>query len=123
MSENWTNEAVLEFLSLYEKHSVIWDAQNMNHKNRNIVNDAWNDIQREFSLDCTLDILKKKKESLMSTYRTLKKKVVVSEKSGTSTDDLYKPSWFAFSFMDGFLKNVGIIRRTINTEVGLSYFY
>lgn len=123
MSENWTNEAILEFLSIYEKYAVIWDSENMNHRNRNIVNDAWNEIQREFSMECTVDILKKKKESLMSTYRTLKKKVVASERSGAGQDDLYKPSWFAFSFMDGFLKNVGKIRLTINTEVGLLYFY
>lgn len=118
MSENWKNEAVLEFLNIYEKYPVIWDSRNMNHKNRNIVNDAWNDIQKEFSMECTVEILKKKKESLMPTYKTLKKKAIASKRSGASHDDVYKPTWFAFSFMDGFLKDVGSIRPTTDTEVG-----
>lgn len=119
MTENWSNETIMEFLNLYEKYPVIWDPQNVNHKNRNLVFDAWAAIANEMSVTCTIETLKKKKESLMATYRGLKKKVADSEKSGSGADDIYKPSWFAFTIMDAFLRKIGKCRSTINTDVSI----
>lgn len=77
MTENWSNETIMEFLNLYEKYPVIWDPQNVNHKNRNLVFDAWAAIANEMSVTCTIETLKKKKESLMATYRGLKKRLLI----------------------------------------------
>lgn len=122
MESCWSNELVLEFLSLYEKHPAIWDPININHKNRNYIADAWHSIKDELSVDVSVDFLKRKKESLMSTYRTLKRKVIASMKTGTAEEDIYKPSWFAFEKMHRFLRRTGVANETINTEVRVNLF-
>lgn len=56
----WTNELTLEFLELYENEPVIWNPKMKEHKNRNKVSDAWNNIKLLFSVDCPVADLKKK---------------------------------------------------------------
>lgn len=41
----WTNDDVLEFLGLYEAHPAIWNPRHRDHRNRNIVHDAWKAIE------------------------------------------------------------------------------
>ncbi|CAG4974938.1 unnamed protein product [Parnassius apollo] len=93
----------------------IWDPGNEGHKNRQRVNDAWNTIKDNLGVPCTLQDLKKKKESLMSAYRGYKTKIKKSERSGSGASDVYQPSWFAFAFMDSFLNSVYTCNSTINT--------
>lgn len=119
-----SNEKILEFLEYYKQYPEIWDSTNVNHKNRNKVADAWHEIKNQLGLlDVSIDMLKKKKESLMSTYRALKKKVLLSKKSGAGSDEIFKPNWFAYDVMDSFLCNTGKIRQTLNTEVSENIFY
>ncbi|KAB0802692.1 hypothetical protein PPYR_04878 [Photinus pyralis] len=111
----WSNEVTFEFLDLYEREAVIWDPSHAQHKNRNDVYDAWKRIQTEFSAQISITDLKKKKDSLMATFRNCLNKVKQSEKSGAGTDDLYKPAWFAFSRMAKFLSH-HTPRNTINSQ-------
>ncbi|KAJ8931017.1 hypothetical protein NQ314_016122 [Rhamnusium bicolor] len=75
------------------------------------------------SIDFSIETLKKKKESLMATYRLLRKKVVFSARFGKG--DIYKPSWFAFKKMNSFLNttfknNINLIiedDEVLNVEV------
>lgn len=67
----WTNELTLKFLELFENEPVIWNPRIPDHKNRNKVADAWINIQRQLSVDCSVTELKKKKESLMAMFRQL----------------------------------------------------
>ena len=60
----WNTELIMEFINLYEKHPVLWDPKHSNHKNRNSLNDAWLDIASEFSIDVTVELLRKKKNHL-----------------------------------------------------------
>ncbi|XP_026329207.1 uncharacterized protein LOC113237129 [Hyposmocoma kahamanoa] len=53
-------------------------------------------------IPCTVKELKKKRESLMSAYRGYKCKIKKSEKLGA----VYRPTWFAYKFMDGFLNTI-----------------
>ncbi|CAG4988019.1 unnamed protein product [Parnassius apollo] len=103
---DWTNEIVLEFIKLYEKHPCIWDPKHTFYKNKNRVNDAWVDIQNSLGVPCTVKDLKRKKDSLMAAYRNYKTKIKKSEVLGSSSDDVYQPSWFAFSYIDGFLGSI-----------------
>ncbi|KAH9629152.1 hypothetical protein HF086_011775 [Spodoptera exigua] len=95
---NWDNNTVLKFLELYQVNSCIWDPQNESHKNRQRVNDAWNNIKENLGVPCTVPDLKKQKESLMSAYRSYKTKIKKSERSGSGANDIYQPTWFAFAF-------------------------
>ena len=65
--------------------------------------------------------LKKKKESLMASYRPLQKKELESEGTGSSTDDIFKPSWYAFEAIDRFMRAKGEKSPTVNSEVSISY--
>lgn len=112
----WTQTMVLEFLSLLEKNPVIWDPKNVNHRNRHYVAEAWNNINQAIDIDCTVESLKKKRDSLMAIYRLLKKKVLKSIKSGLD-EEIYKPTWYAYEKMDSFLNGIGKYNTAINAEV------
>lgn len=94
----WDNSFTLQFKSLYEKEEAIWNPRDPNHKNKLKVADAWENICKSLSKDISVVELKKKKESLMSTYRNLYQKVLQSKKSGAGSDEVYKPTWFCFLF-------------------------
>ncbi|XP_013167552.1 PREDICTED: uncharacterized protein LOC106117692 [Papilio xuthus] len=92
----WTNSQVLEFLDLYRKEPVLWDPKNPAHKTRSDITAAWNRIQASFSMDCSVVDLKKKKESLMTSFR-----MHMNRKKKRCGD--YQPTWFLFSHMESFL--------------------
>lgn len=118
----WSNEMVLEFLELYEAQRLIWDPSQPLHKNRNDIHDAWRAIQQQLKFKGSISDLKKKKDSLMASFRACHNKVLKSIKSGTGTEDVYKPNWFAYDRMASFLRNTNSPRQTINTEVRV-FFY
>lgn len=118
----WSNEVVLEFLDLYENEPVIWCSKHLKYKNRNEVNDAWKRIEEKISITCSTNELKKKKESLMATFRPLMKKVKASLGTGTGLDEVYKPTWFAFEKMASFLGGICTPRETQNTEVSKTFY-
>ncbi|XP_072389817.1 uncharacterized protein [Diabrotica undecimpunctata] len=60
--------------------------------------------------------LKKKKESLMATFRLHHKKKIQSIKSGMGEDELYNPIWPFYEPLYNFLKEVYECHSLINTE-------
>lgn len=123
--EIWSNENVLLFLELYQAEPVLWNPTVKDHKNRNAVADAWQRIQVSLGLKYAVAELKKKRESLMSTYRLYTKKIKDSIRSGASSDEVFKPTWFAYEFMDSFLGSLynKMNTTTINTEVSKKNCY
>lgn len=120
---SWSNDEISEFLSLYEEQELIWNPKHESHKDKNVVHDAWKRIQQMFSVTCTITELKKKKETLMGTFRKLHTKVKASERTGKGTDDLYKPDWFAYEQMAKFLYSVYSPRETKSSEVSNNRIY
>jgi hypothetical protein len=119
---SWSNALILEFLSIYEGYPIIWDPKHVGHKNRNEVADAWEEIHKKMSTPVSVTDLKKKRDALMATYRSIKHKILASKKSGAGADEVYRPSWFAFAQLDGFLRGVGKIKPTLRTEEVSSKF-
>lgn len=66
--------------------------------------------------------MKKKKDSLMATYRKLLNKVKVSKGTGSGTNDVFKPDWFAYNAMV-FLHDVYEAKKTISTEVTILFCF
>ncbi|CAB3235301.1 unnamed protein product [Arctia plantaginis] len=92
---SWTNDNVLEFLDLYRREQHLWDPKHPLHRNRSEVSEAWNRIEASLSIHCSVTDLKKKKESLMTSFRMhLGKK---------KTQDGYRTTWFAYPLMESFL--------------------
>lgn len=119
----WSNETILEFLDLYEHEPVIWHPSHSLHKNRNDIYDAWKKIQEKMSVRYSITDLKRKKESLMSSFRACLNKMKQSQKSGVSDEDIYKPKWFAFEKMASFLRTRDQPRIITTSEVSTKYIF
>ncbi|XP_016664777.1 uncharacterized protein LOC107885617 [Acyrthosiphon pisum] len=113
----WSNDLILEFLELYEQEPCIWNPKHPQHKIRNSVNDSWNNISKNLSQKYTICELKKKKDSLMATYRKLANRVKSSKKTGSGSEDIFKPDWFVYEIMARFLHGVCQPHTTKNSEV------
>lgn len=96
---SWTNEMCLEFLVLYKQEPILWNPKYPNAKNRTAVMEAWSRIKSSISIQISITDLKKKKESLMTSYRTNVKKKL-------ETGGKYYIQWFAFDIMDSFLADI-----------------
>ncbi|XP_026759699.1 uncharacterized protein LOC113518876 [Galleria mellonella] len=92
----WTNDAVLEFLNLYRREQHLWDPKHPLHRNRSEVANAWLRIQSSLSMNYSVVDLKKKKESLMTSFRMHfnKKK---------RSPEAFHTTWFAYPLMESFL--------------------
>ncbi|XP_022184765.2 uncharacterized protein LOC111044023 [Nilaparvata lugens] len=99
---NWSNEMTREFLEIYEKYPILWFPGHKDNKNRNAVNNAWLGIQQEFGIDISVRTLRRKKESIMATYRSLRKRVEKEEAEGRS----YQPTWYLFTLADRIMKKI-----------------
>lgn len=107
---DWTNEFTLNFLRLYRSEPILWDQNHVFHKDKKRVYDAW--IRLSATLEIPVEELKKKKDSVMATFRGhLRKKKVkrASFKNGDGLDDVYKPVWFAYETMLEFLGDRNIL--------------
>lgn len=91
----WANDVILEFLELYRTEQLLWDPKHPMHRNRSEVSDAWLRIQSSLSVNFSITDLKKKKESLMTSFR------FHWNKKRRSQD--YRTTWFAYSLMESFL--------------------
>lgn len=60
---------------LFEKESFFWNPKDPLLKNKNLVSEAWKRIEDNFSKDAAIVDLKKKKNSLIVTFRPLAQKV------------------------------------------------
>lgn len=117
-STEWYNAEVLKFIELYQGEPALWNSTNKLHKNRNALADAWERIRASFSLPgVTIAELKRKKESLMTTYRYHLNKKKRSLKSGAGRNEVYETNWFAFQAMDCFLGQNYECKPTQETEV------
>jgi len=119
----WSNELIIEFLHLYEQEPIIWNPKHEKHKDRNAVHDAWKRIETNLSVDYPLKEIKKKKETLMATYRKLHTRVKSSMKTGSGADEIFKPDWFAYEQMATFLQSVYTPRKTKSSEVSLNIYF
>lgn len=108
---------VLEFLHYYENEPVIWNPHYKNHKRKHSVHDAWRRIKNNLSWECSIEEIKKKKDSLMAYYRIHIRKMKQSKGSEAGADDVYTTNWFAFATMDNFLKPIYESDTSFCTEV------
>lgn len=112
----WTNELILEFLELYKKEPCIWNPKHPKYNNRCAVHVSWHNISKNLSQKLTIIELKKKKDSLMATFRKIENKMKSRKKTGSGLD-IYKPHWFAYEFMAKFLREPHQLHATKYTEV------
>lgn len=118
---SWNNESELNFIEIYQMEPVLWDPHHKFHRDKKCLHDAWVRISEQ--TEFTVSELKKKRDSLMATYRGHLRKIKNSSKSGAGSNEVYKPVWFAFDLMNSFLEQLYQCNITRNTENQVSIYY
>ncbi|XP_063534934.1 uncharacterized protein LOC134744916 [Cydia strobilella] len=120
---DWSTENIIEFLELLQTEPSIWNHRAKIHRNRTLVSEAWNRIQNNFSLSCPVQELKRKRNSLLTQYRDILRRIKESQQKASDGDghELYKPSWFAFDVMNSYLSHLYESPVTVKPEELVSY--
>jgi len=70
MSIDWDQDKYIKLIQLYERNPILWDAQNVQHYNKNLKNDAWKSIGKEMAED--EDVIKKKNDQSIGVIQARK---------------------------------------------------
>lgn len=108
----WTNDAVLKLISLYEQRPVLWNQLLAEYRDKNKRHDALQEIAVHFGVE-KIEIEKKLRYILSHFSRELKKEK--EKRSGNWAADVYKSKWFAMKALL-FLKDRNTPRDVIDTE-------
>lgn len=112
---DWSNEMTIRFMDLYQSHSILWDPKHGYYKDRVKVFKAWRVISKNMNIP--VDELKKKKNSIMATFRGHLRKKKASIKSGAGSDEIYTTKWYLYNQIENFLGNVNDdSEATLNTK-------
>ena len=93
---DWSSEKTLDFIEEYRKYTVLWRSVDKNYKNREERRSALQELGEKYSLD-SKSILKKIKS--LRSYFSREHSKVLKKKSGSSADEIYRSSWFAYKHM------------------------
>ncbi|XP_062125812.1 uncharacterized protein LOC133838659 [Drosophila sulfurigaster albostrigata] len=88
-----------DFIFSLENQPAVWHAKCEAYKNKNLRNKSWEVLLEKYKKideDATIDTVKKKVNSLRTSYRRELQKIR-REKSGAGTDDVYQPSLWYFN--------------------------
>lgn len=121
----FNNATLLHFIELYRKNECLWNVKAVDYKKSDKRKKAVAEMAIQFGV--TEEFVKKKIQSLRSTYIQEKKKIADSKRTGTGSDDVYIPSLFWFHELE-FLQDVIIPRKTTsnldnNTQVSRLKLY
>lgn len=77
----WNRENCLKLIDLYKQQPSLWDPTNQNYYTRLNKQNAWLNIAN--SLECSVDDVKRKMESLLGSFRREKGRLQNSLRKGT----------------------------------------
>ncbi|XP_066263077.1 transcription factor Adf-1-like [Euwallacea similis] len=104
----WTREKCLQLIDEYEKHPVLWNPTHGSYYNKIQKNDNWTVIAEV--IGCTHEEVKKKMESILSSFRREKAKGKKSVGTGKGRQEVYVSKWFAFPRMAFLLDKYGPVK-------------
>lgn len=127
MSVKWDGNKIISFLNVYEKYDILWNIKLKDHMNKSRRDTAFERLLKELQEsgfeNIDMNILKTKIKTIKTVYRQEVNKIVKSKKSGSGTDDLYKPKLMWFARADSFLQSMVINRETTNNMVSKNKLY
>lgn len=99
MDTAWNTEFFTEFIEAYRTLPELWRVKSKEYSNRDKKNAAYEQLLtklREIEPDATIDEVKRKINSIRTSWRKEEhKRVLCSKKSGTATEDIYEPNlWY-----------------------------
>jgi len=93
---DWSSEKTLDLFEEYRKYTVLWHSLDKNYKNREERRSAVQELGEKYSLD-SKSILNKIKS--LRSYFHREHSMVLKKKSGSSVDEIYRSSLFAYKHM------------------------
>ncbi|XP_074040986.1 uncharacterized protein [Leptinotarsa decemlineata] len=95
----WSKDLTSEFLDIYKANSSFWKVKSDEYKNKNLKDISYNKLikfcHNNGMPHANRDFVVKKIQSLKGSFRKELKKVMNSHRSGSGTDDIYKPNlWY-----------------------------
>ena len=93
---DWSSVKTLDFIEEYRKYAVLWGSLDKNYKNREERRSAVQELGEKYSLD-SKSILNKIK--CLRSYYHREHSRVLKKKSGSSADEIYRSSLFAYKHM------------------------
>ncbi|CAH1118438.1 unnamed protein product [Phaedon cochleariae] len=109
----WTNALILEFLHYLEQEPGIWHPRHRTYKDRVELTKAWSRIQANMSVRISVVEMKRKRESLMATFRSINSRMRSYNMTG---DDSYRTNWFAYEPMVRFLGDLYHLKTKDDTQ-------
>ena len=96
----WRKALTLQLIELYRDHPCLYQIKSDAYKDRNKKSKAYAELLANIKIVnpmCSLEILKKKLNTLRSQYRKELKLMNASRKSGAGTDEVYVPKLWCFN--------------------------
>ena len=117
MDSGKSRQVLSDFIDLYQSLPCLWKIKSADYHNKHakrIAQDKLVEILKECDPNADRESCVRKINSLRATFRKEFKKVQASYTSGTSTDDIYKPTlWYYEKLL--FLKDQEIPARSRST--------
>lgn len=119
----WDGNQIISFLNIYENYEILWNITLKEHMNKLKRESAFEKLLKELNEsgfeNTDINILKAKIKTIKTVYRQEVNKILKSKKSGSGTDDLYKPKLMWFTRADSFLRSMVMSRETTNNMVSV----
>lgn len=122
-------EALKAFISVYRQNPILWNTSLKEYSDRDKKNKCYKEllqVYQKIKKNAKIEDVKKKLNSLRTNYRKELRKIKDSQRTGSSTDDIYEPtSWIFWELQ--FLKDVEQLDKSRSTmpetTITVSIFY
>ncbi|CAG9773326.1 unnamed protein product [Ceutorhynchus assimilis] len=97
--EHNEREVLKTFISVYRQNPILWNTSLKEYSDRDKKNKCYKqlvEIYQKIKKRATIEDVKKKINSLRTNYRKDLKKIKDSQRTGSSTDDIYEPTSWIF---------------------------
>src|SRR5580765_6377668 len=88
METEWTNNRALALLEDIREYTCLWDPKDKDYKSKTKKFDCIKSLSVKYQ--CTPDDIKKKWTNLLQAYRSCRRKIKSTTKSGVGRDEVYK---------------------------------
>lgn len=93
----WDQEKCLKLITEYKNLGLLWNPRDRTYYNKLKKENAWKILAEK--IECSIEEVKKKIESLKGSYRREKTRVKRSRGKGKDRQEIYESRWFAYHHM------------------------
>ncbi|XP_047025685.1 uncharacterized protein LOC124634261 [Helicoverpa zea] len=113
LKDGWTEEKCIQLIREYRIRPLLWDQKNPLFYRKDSKPKAWEEVGN--ALNTSPDVCKHKMNTLLSSFRREKAKIMHSIKETGDTSQAHKSIWFAFKDMSFLLDKENERKRQLNS--------